>query len=231
MSGHARAERPAVARRRERSDHVHHDGRDHVRRPARGRHVRADRDPARPSGRSRSTPTRNSGARSAAKPEKDVLTVKVKPEAAPMEEWLSLSFDGLMPNGATSMPNSGHRSRAGKMRRRADLRGRERRGARLLPSTRSPRAKADDFRTRAGRPLVHGQRPWAFAEARLDGSRPSRSRRTTRRPPAGALAHEGRQEEGKRSPRAKPPSPPRRRSRTSRDTSAFEKVVADWKAA
>ena len=39
-------------------------------------------------------------------PAKDVLRVKVKAEAAPLEEWLSWSFDGFSPATATSMPNA-----------------------------------------------------------------------------------------------------------------------------
>lgn len=166
------------------------------------------------------------------KPEKDVLTVKVKPEAAPMEEWLSYSFDGLMPNGATSMPNSGNLVlRWEKMRVAVPISVDV--NAAVLASCRDAvaKAKADDFRTRVQAARWCMDNDQALAEARgwMEQAVAIQKNYQTLSLQARWLMKEGKKKEavaaGEAAIAAAKASPDKP------DTSAFEKVVADWKAA
>ena len=166
------------------------------------------------------------------KPEKDVVRVKVKPEAAPQEEWLSYSFDGLAPATATSMPNAANLVlRWEKLRIAVPVSVDA--NATILASCRKgvADAKADDWRTRVQAARWCLDSGVAMDEARgwMTQALAIQKNFSTLGLQARFFAKEGKKKEaiaagvaaidaGKASP-DKP------------DTSALEKLVAEWRAA
>ncbi|MFN8587869.1 MAG: DUF2911 domain-containing protein [Candidatus Eisenbacteria bacterium] len=166
------------------------------------------------------------------KPEKDVLRVKVKPEAAPHEEWLSFSFDGLAPATATSMPNATNLVlRWEKLRVAVPVSVDA--NATILAGCRKAvgEAKPDDFRTR-----VQAARWCLDSGVNMDEARgwmtqavAIQKNYSTLGLQARFLAKEGKKQEaiaaGEAAVAAGKASPDKP------DTSAIEKLVAEWKAA
>ncbi len=166
------------------------------------------------------------------KAEKNVLTVQVKPEAAPMEEWLSYSFDGLMPNGTTAMPNSGNLVlRWEKMRVAVPISVDV--NAAVLASCRDAiaKAKADDFRTRVQAARWCMDNDQALAEARVWMEQAVASQQNSATLGLQARWHrkEGKKKEAIAAGEAAVAAG--KASADKPDTSALEKLVAEWKAA
>lgn len=165
-------------------------------------------------------------------PAKDVLRVKVKPETVANEEWLSYSFDGFAPATATSMPNAANLvMRWEKVRIAVPVSVDA--NATILAGCRKAvtEAKADDFRTR-----VQAARWCLDAGVNMDEARgwmqqalAIQKNYSTLGLLARFFAKEGKKQEAIaagvaaiEAGKASPDKP---------DTSALEKLVAEWRAA
>ncbi len=165
-------------------------------------------------------------------PAKDVLRVKVKPEAAPHEEWLSYSFDGLTPATATSMPNAANLVlRWGETRLAVPVSVDA--NATILAGCRKAigEAKPDDFRTRVQAARWCLDSGVAVDEARgwMTQALAIQKNYSTLGLQARFFAKEGKKQEAIaagvaaiEAGKASPDKP---------DTSALEKLVAEWRAA
>ncbi len=165
-------------------------------------------------------------------PAKDVLRVKVKAEAAPLEEWLSWSFDGFSPASATSMPNAANLVlRWEKVRIAVPVSVDA--NATILAGCRKAvgEAKPEDFRTR-----VQAARWCLDAGVNMDEARGWMTQAVTIQKNYSTLGLQARffAKDGKKQEaiaagvaaieagKASPDKP---------DTSALEKLVAEWRAA
>lgn len=165
-------------------------------------------------------------------PAKDVLRVKVKAEAAPPEEWLSWSFDGFSPATATSMPNAANLVlRWEKVRIAVPVSVDA--NATILAGCRKAvgEAKPEDFRTR-----VQAARWCLDAGVNMDEARGWMTQAVTIQKNYSTLGLQARffAKDGKKQEaiaagvaaieagKASPDKP---------DTSALEKLVAEWRAA
>ncbi len=166
------------------------------------------------------------------KPEKDVLRVKVKPEGTLHQEWLSYSFDNFTPSNSTTSPNSAHLAMHWDKMRIAvpisvDV------NAAVLANCRTAvaGAKADDFRTRvqAARWCLDNDQAMADARGWMEQALAIQKNYSTLGLQARFLAKEGKKKEAIVAGEAAVAAG--KASADKPDTSAIEKLVAEWKAA